>query len=184
MLPRMQRYFSDKGELAQFFGRLSTQVCPRCGAVGTFVRHGYIRGAISPSAHGIRGWRIFCDPESPRGTGCGWGPGVWLSDTLLHRCFSSDQLLLFILALCSGLSVRAAWRRSGIPLSARTSYRLHGRLRLCQGILRAHLYSRGPPPEEKSAGSPLLQVFIHLQETFGSVRAYQEALQRDFLAMK
>jgi hypothetical protein len=180
----MQRFFRDKGELERFFGRLTTQVCPRCGAAGAFVRHGYIRGSISPTEYGIRGWRIFCDPHSAHGTGCGWGPGVWLSGTLLHRCFTCEQLLLFILALYSGLSVRAAWHRSGIPLSARTSYRLHGRLRLCQGILRAHLCARGPPPKEKSAGSPLLQVFAHLQETFGSVRAYQEELHRDFLALK
>jgi len=184
MLHRMQRFFRDRGELAQFFSRLPMQVCPRCGGVGTFVRHGYIRGAVSPTEYGIRGWRVFCDPDSPRGRGCNWAPGLWLSSTLLHRCFTSEQLLLFILALCSGLSVRAAWRDSAIPLSPRTSYRLHKRLTLCQSVLRTHLCSRGPPPKEESAATPLLQALAHLQATSGSVRAYQEDLQRDFLALK
>jgi hypothetical protein len=147
------------------------------------VRHGYIRGAIEPTEYGIRGWRIFCDPDSPHGQGCGWGPGLWLSSTLLRRCFTAEQLLLFISALCAGLSVHAAWRRSGIVLSLRTGYRLHRRLGLCQSILRVRLCSRAPPPEKECASSPLLQTFIQLQETLGSVTAYQETLQSDFLAL-
>ncbi|MCK5806312.1 MAG: hypothetical protein KAI66_26005 [Lentisphaeria bacterium] len=187
MLPDMQRFFSNKGELEGFCRRLPTLVCSRCGATGRFVRHGYIRGAISPGAYGIRGWRIFCDPDSPHGRGCGWGPGLWLSATLLRRCFTAEQLLLFILALCAAGSVRAAWHKSGIGLSMRTGYRLHKRLGLCQSILRTCLRSRAPPPKSKSASSsPLLQVLTHLQETFGksrAVTAYQEALQKDFLAL-
>jgi hypothetical protein len=182
----MQRFFRDKGEVDRFFRRLPMLVCSRCGAQGTFVRHGYIRGAVSPSEYGIRGWRIFCDPDSPRGKGCGWGPALWLSSTLLRRCLTAEQLLLFIMALCAGLSVRAAWRRSGIALSLRTGYRLHKRMGLCQSILRTCLRSRSPPPKSKGASSPLQQVFDHLQETFGkshAVRAYQETLQRDFLAL-
>ena len=183
MLRGMQRYFRDKGELERFFMQLPAQVCSRCGAAGTFVRHGYIRGAVSPTEYGIRGWRIFCDPDSPRRRGCGWSPGLWLSSTLLRRCFTAEQLLLFIVALCASDSVRGAWRRSGIGLSLRTGYRLHQRINLCQSILRCRLCSRGPPPEEKSARSPLLQVLTHLQETVGSVTAYQQALQREFLAL-
>ena len=183
ILPRMRRFFRDRGELERFFKRLPGLVCPVCGAHGTFVRHGYIRGAVSPTEYGIRGWRIFCDPKSPRGKGCGWGPGLWLSSTLLRRCFTAEQLLVFILALCAGDSVRAAWRQSSIGLSLRTGYRLHKHLGLCQSILRSRLCSRSPPPEKKGASSPLLQVFEHLQETLGSVKAYQEKLQRDFLAL-
>ncbi|NQU40453.1 MAG: hypothetical protein HQ523_10910 [Lentisphaerae bacterium] len=108
-----------------------------------------------------------------------------MSGTLLRRCFTAEQLLAFILALCVGLSVYAAWRKSGIALSLRTGYRLHGRLHLCQSVLRSALCSRAPPREwKKGASSPLLQVFDHLQETFGSITTYQKDLQRDFLALK
>lgn len=181
----MQRFFENKGAIEQFLKHLHGLQCPLCGATGTFERHGFIRGSLSETEYGIWGWRIFCDPDSPRGTGCGWGPGLWLSSTLLRRCFTAAQLLLFILALSAGLSVYASWGQSGIALSLRTGYRLHGRLIQCQSILRTSLCSRAPPPErKKSASSPLLQVVDHLQETFGSVTAYQEDLQRDFLALK
>ena len=179
----MQRYFKDKEELDRFFGCLPHMVCPLCGATGTYVRHGYIYGYITPTEYGIRGWRIFCDPDSPRGRGCHWGPGLWLSSTLIRRCFTAWQLTVFIFALSAGLSVRAAWRDSGIALSSRTGYRLHRRLSLCQSVLRPGLRSRSPPPERKSAGAPLRQVFDHLRETFGSATAYQEELQKDFLAL-
>lgn len=184
MVLGVQRYFSDKKELAWFLNERMQVVCPRCGATGTFVRHGYIRGAVSPTEYGIRGWRIFCDPDSPRGRGCGWAPALWLSRTILHRCFTAEQLLVFIFALIAGLSVRAAWRRSGIGLSLVTAYRLHKRLDECQSVLRTRLSSRDPPAKNtESAGTPLLQVLTLLQETLGSVAAYQEELQRDFLAV-
>ena len=178
----MQRFFKNKNQLERFFRRMRFRVCEHCGATGTFVRHGYIRGAVSPTEHGIRGWRVFCDPDSPRGKGCGWGPGLWLSFTLLRRCFTSEQLLLFILALCEGMSVRAAWRKCGIALSLRTGYRLHQLLELCQSILRTRMCSRSPPVKE-CASSPLLQVLTHLQEGVSSVSGYQEEFQSDFLAL-
>lgn len=184
MVLRMQRYFSNKGAVDRFLSERMQKVCPRCGATGTFVRHGYIRGAVSPTEYGIRGWRIFCDPDSPHAQGCGWAPALWLSRTLLHRCFTAEQLLVFIFALIAGLSVRAAWRRSGIKLSLVTAYRLRKRLDRCQSVLRTHLSSRDPPAKgTESAGTPLLQVLTLLQKTLGSVAAYQEELQRDFLAV-
>lgn len=185
ILNQMQRFFKSKGAIERFLNQRLNLTCPLCGATGTFERHGFIRGSVSETEHGIRGWRIFCDPKSPRGRGCGWGPGLWLSSTLLRRCFSAEQLLLFIQALSAGFSVYAAWGRCGIALSLRTAYRLHGRLILCQSVLRTSLCSRAPPPGWKeSAGSNLRKMFDHLQETFGSVSAYQQELQRDFLALK
>jgi len=181
----MQRYFKSRQSIEQFLQRLHMRTCPSCGAQGTLVRHGFIRGAVSPTEYGIRAWRIFCDPDSPQGAGCGRAPSICLSSTLLRRCFTADQLLTFILALCAGQSVRAAWKHSDIGLSLRTGYRLHKHLRLRQTILRTHLCARAPPSEKKSASSTLLQVLDHLQETFGgtcTVTIYQETLQRDFLS--
>lgn len=183
MLDGMDRYFKDKGELDAFIRQLPWMACPRCGARGAWVRHGYIRGAVSPNAYGVRGWRIFCDPDSPRSRGCGYAPGLWLSITLLHRCFTADELLRFILGLCANLSVRAAWRRSCIGLSERTGYRLHHRLRQCQSVLRVALCTRAPPPGKSSARSSFLQTLEHLKGTFGSVSAYQQSLQKDILAV-
>lgn len=182
----MHRFFKSEKAIEQFLELLNTLCCPFCGTHGTLVRHGYIRGYISEREEGIRAWRIFCDPDSPHGTGCGRAPSIRLGDTLMRRCFTAMQLARFIQALRQGQSVRAAWKHCGIALSLRSGYRLFHRLNLCQSILRTHLNVRAPPPEKKNAGSPFLQVLIHLKEAFGdknAIRAYQETLQRDFLAI-
>jgi hypothetical protein len=186
ILPRMQRFFESEEAIERFLEKLHSLICPVCGASGRIVRHGYIWGAISETEYGIRGWRILCDPDSPHGAGCGHAPAIWLTSTLLRRCFTAEGLWLFILALCSCHSVRAAWKQSGIQLSLRTGYRLFHRLNLCQSVLRTSLCSRAPPPEKTNAGSPLFQVLDHMKEAFGNnhaVSAYQETFQKDFLAL-
>ena len=182
----MQRFFQSIEAIKQFLAQLHEVICPSCGARGTLVCHGYIRGAISETEYGIRAWRIFCDPDSPHGQGCGHAPSIRLISALLRRCFTTETLWLFILAWCSRQSVRGAWKQSGFPLSLRTAYRLFHRLKTCQSVLRTALCARAPPPEKKSAGSPLQQVFAHLQEAFGrnhAVKGYQETFQKDFLAL-
>jgi hypothetical protein len=179
-------FYRDWEEVRLVCERLAGMTCGVCGARGTLVRHGYIRGAVSPNEYGIRAWRIFCDPESPHGKGCGHAPSIRPGDALFRRCFSARDLWLFIRALGQGRSVRSAWKHCRIPLSTRTAYRLSRRLELCQSVLRTCLCARSPPPKKRSAGSPLMQVFNHLQEAFGdvcAVSAYQETLQRDFLAL-
>ena len=179
----MKRYFKNINAIDRFLEGSNTITCQVCGAQGTFVRHGYILGSVSKDEYGIRGWRIYCDPDSPHGAGCGWAPAIWLSSTLLYRCLSTGQLCLFITALQSGCSVYSAWKRNLAFMSLRTGYRLFHRLKECQSILRTQLLSRSPP-EKKSAGSPLLQMFRHLQEAFGNnfITEYQEVLQKDFLS--
>ena len=183
MLLVMKRFFKTKKAIEQFLKRINTMTCPVCGAQGTFVRHGYIRGYVSVGEYGIRGWRIYCDPDSTHGKGCGRAPSIWLSSTLLYRAFSAGQLCLFINALLSGLSVYSAWKENMAFVSLRTGYRLFHRLMKCQSILRTKLLSRSPPPKKKSAGSPLLQMFKHLQEAFGAefITEYQQKVQKDFL---
>ena len=187
MLAAMQRYFKNIAAVERFLGSIKMLVCPACGARQTFVRHAFIRGMISPSEYGIRGWRIFCDPDSPYGRGCGHAPAVWLSDRLWWRCFTADQLQLFFMDLMNGMSVYAAWRNCFSFVSLRTAYRLRDRLRLCVSVWRTHLLSRAPPPEGKNSAYPVLQhVFEHLQNTFSfhyAVKAYQEDVQRHFLSL-
>lgn len=176
-------------DIESFLGSIKLEVCPVCGACQTFVRHGYIRGMISPVEYGIRGWRIFCDPDSAYGAGCGYAPALWLSSTLLWRCFTSQQLQAFLMALAEGLSVYAAWRGCFSFVSLRTAYRLGKRLRLCVSLWRTHLPSRAPPPVvvKKGANPVLLQAYHHLQKHFSHksmVSAFQHECQRHFLLLK
>jgi len=187
MVASMQRYFKNIAAVERFLDSIKMLVCPVCGARQTFVRQGYIYGWISPSEYGVRGWRIHCDPKSPYARGCGHAPAVWLSDRLLWRCFTSDQLQLFLMNIVSGMSVYAAWRSCFSFVSLRTAYRLRDRLRLCVSAWRTHLLSRAPPPVGKNSAYPVLQqVFDHLQNTFSfhyAIKAYQEDTQRHFLSL-
>ena len=180
----MQVFFRNRREIERFLSDLSRLRCPSCGAVGTLVRHGFIRWCHSPKESGIRAWRIRCK-KSPRRRGCGYAPSVRLGNSIPRRCFSAQQLWAFIRALLRERSIKRAWEHAGIPLSLDTGYRIHRHLRRCQSVLRTHLSARAPPPIVKT-GVPLFQVLAHLKEVFGRecpVRAYQETLQRNFLAL-
>jgi hypothetical protein len=180
----MRVFFRTRAEIEQFLARLHLLSCPFCGAVGTLIRHGYIRWFHSPENSGIRAWRIRCK-KSPRRRGCGRAPSIRLGDVLPRRCFDAKQLWAFIRALQQARSIKSAWERAAIPLSLDTGYRLYRHLGRCQSVLRTHLCARAPPPRVKT-GVPLLQVFTHLEEAFARgcpISAYQEHFQRSFLAM-
>jgi hypothetical protein len=180
----MQVYFRTQAEIQRFLAALHLLRCPFCGAVGTMVRHGYIRWFETPEKNGIRAWRIRCK-KSPRRRGCGRAPSIRLGDCIPRRCFDAKQLWAFIQALLKARSIKAAWEQAGIPMSLDTGYRLYRRLGRCQSVLRTHLCARAPPPRVK-AGVPLFQVFAHLKEAFGNsspIRAYQEHFQRSVLAL-
>ena len=180
----MRVFFRTRAEIEQFLASLHLLSCPFCGAVGTLIRHGYIRWCHSPTKSGIRAWRIRCK-KSPHRRGCGRAPSIRLGDVLPRRCFTAKQLWAFIRALQQARSVKRAWELAAIPLSLDTGYRLYRHLNQCQSVLRTHLFARAPPPKVKT-GVPLFQVFAHLKEAFGCgcpVSAYQEHFQRSFLAM-
>lgn len=179
----MRTFFECRSEIVTFLNQLHLLICPFCGASGSFVRHGFIRGYVSPNQRGIRAWRILC--KRARG-GCGRAPSVRLAENLMHRCVTATPLWSFLLALLQAPSVKAAWEACGSRLSLDTGYRLYKRLGLAQSILRTHLHSRAPPPKRRCAGSTLLQMIEHLQDTFGdacAISAYQQDLQKDFLAI-
>ena len=180
----MQVFFQSKTQIELFLSRLPFLCCPFCGAVGTLVRHGYIRWFHSPREGGIRAWRIRCK-KSPRRYGCGRTRSIRLGNSIARHGFDAKQLWAFIRALQQARSIKSAWERASIPLSLDSGYRLYRRLCQCQSVLRTHLCARAPPPKVKS-GAPLFQVVAHLKEAFGRgcpVGAYQEHFQRSFLAM-
>lgn len=182
----MQRVFATLDALMHFLKNLRKVVCPRCHAHGTLVRHGYLRGWIHPGDYGVRGWRIYCDPHSPHGKGCGHAPSLRLATTLVRRCFDSTQFTAFLTSVHSGNSIGAAWKYSGISLHLSAAYRLYKRLQLCQSILRPHLSSRAPPPAPDPAASMLQETITHLYAAFPGcdpVSAYQTCFQIDFLSL-
>ena len=181
----MQRFFENTDEIERFLENLSIEICPRCGACGPLTRHGFIYGYIE-GAEEIRGWRIYCDPESSRGKGCGHAPSVRLADTLPGRHLSSLQLMRFILALISGDSIYGAWGKCGSIATIRNGYRLYKRLKLCQSVIRTRLFGLSPPRMEGRKTAPLLITLESLKEALGidnAVSVYQKTFQQDFLKL-
>jgi len=165
---------------------LAAMRCPLCGASGTLIRHGFLRGFVAHNRRGIRGRRVRCK-RSPRRKGCAHTFSLRITGTLPRRCFNAQGLWAFIQGLREGRSIKAAWEGSATGLSLDTGYRVFQRLQLCRAALRTRLCNRSPPPEKgEDAGSALLRTFAHLEGVFGNecaVSAYQEALQKDFLAI-
>ena len=181
----MRFFFRNWKEIKLVCGNLSAMQCPECGATGCLIRHGYVRGYVSPDRRGIRSQRIRCK-KSPKRNGCGVSRSLKPSTTLPRRCFNAKDLWRFIEQLRQGRSIKSAWEQAAVRLSLDTGYQIHKQLCLCQSVLRTRLSSRGPPPETKSAGLPIFQVFDHLKGAFGSqcpVSEYQIAFQRSFLTL-
>ncbi len=181
----MRFFFRNWKDIQLVCSNLAAMQCPECGATGFLIRHGYVRGYVSHDRRGIRGQRIRCK-KSPRRNGCGVSRSLKVGTTLPRRCFDTGDLWRFIEQLRQGRSIKSAWERSGVPLSLDTGYHLYKRLCLCQTIIRTRLFSRGPPPETKSAGLPIFQVFDHLKVIFKDqcpVSRYQLEFQQSFLAL-
>lgn len=169
-------------EILLLIEKLRFLSCPHCGKQGALGRHGFLRGFISPSRRGIRGYRVRCRPDRD---GCGRTFSLRPACSILRCCFSSQQIWSFIRELFKHRSIKAAWEASGIPLSLDTGYRLYHRLVRIQPVLRTALSGRDPPPEKIRAASPLLSTLFHLVAEFGKddpVSAFQASLHRDFLA--
>lgn len=182
----MRFFFRTWNDIKIVLNNLAAMQCPFCGASGTLIRHGFIRGFIAYNRQGIRARRVRCK-RSPRRNGCTRTFSLRITSTLPGRCFSAKGLWAFIQGLREGRSIKAAWENCPIRLSLDTGYRIYRRLRLCQPILRTQLCSRSPPPKgKKGAGTPLLQVFDHLQKAFDvdcPISTCQETFQKDFLAI-
>jgi hypothetical protein len=181
----MRYFFRNWKDIHLVLDHLGAMRCPACGASGVLIRHGFNRGFVTPRRYGIRSRRIRCK-RSARRDGCTRSFSLRPAGSLPRRCFSAKGLWVFIQKLREGCSIKAAWEQCGIRLSLDTGYRLYHRLERCQPVLRTRLCSRAPPGEGRGAGSALLETLDHLQRAFGdpcAVRAYQEVLQRDFLAI-
>jgi ribosomal protein S27AE len=182
---RMKRFYESKDEIDKFLSTLRTTVCPRCGTCGVLARHGFIKGYSGGEDKIIRGWRIYCDPDSNHGKGCGHAPSVRLAETLPGRCLSAMQLMRFILALLSGDSTYSACKKCDFLKSIRNGYRIYKRLELCQSVIRTRLFALSPPPDQGTKKAPLLITLESLKEALGidnAVSVYQKTFQQDFLS--
>jgi hypothetical protein len=176
----MKRYFDTEEEIEEALGSLTEAVCPHCGARALY-RHNYI-WRYGGKQYGLKGKRVFCDPDNTRGIGCGRTVTLWLSDTLQGRCLRAAELMRFIIGLLDGLAVCKAWSNAETGMTLRTGYRTYKRLENSQSVIRTDLFGLSPPPLEGEEKTPLSVTLKILKEAFSTnfVSAYQKTLQKVF----
>ncbi len=115
----------------------------------------------------VRGRRFLCSNRH-RQRGCGRTFSVLLDSVLRHFVVRTLTLFELVVAIVSGLSIAAAWRRAAASRhSMTTGYRLWRRLRLWQPHLRAHLVRVAPPPS-CTCREPWAQLLAHLRQQLGA----------------
>ena len=178
----MQIFFENHDDVEEFLKDLQSTVCPHCGACGAFARHGLIRG-YAGWLWCVKGWRVYCDPDSSRKKGCGRTQTLRLSGTLPGMNLTAVILMRFILALLAGSSVWKAWQDAKTGMSLRTGYRIFKRLENRQSVIRTALFGLSPPEFQGKEKTPLLETLKNLKEALGAhaVSAYQKTLQSAFL---
>ena len=178
----MQSFFDSEEDVENYLQAINEYVCPHCGARGTLARHGYTWG-FAGLLFGIRGWRVFCDPDSNRGKGCGRTVTLRLSGTLPGRTLDAAALNRFILELIAGLSVQSAWSNARTGMSERTGYRIFRRLEHRRSEICNDLYGVSPPLIEGNEKKTILESFKSIKEAVGlnAVSIYQKKQQSTFL---
>jgi len=162
--PKGKRYVTNVDDADQYLCALKSVSCPHCSAVGFLIRHGFLRGYDERAVPTLRGWRVFCSNRYRR-NGCGGTFSLSLGDVLHRLSISAHILWCFVLAICSGESIKTAWEDLEISSSLQTGYRLWRRLRLAQSRLRTFLCREKPPPLSRGS-EPFFQLLEHLKSVF------------------
>src|SRR5271155_2199623 len=113
-------FYRSADEWSAIAERLKQTPCPHCKAVGTLIRHGYLRGYddSSPQRKTVRARRIFCSNRNAR-RGCGRAFSVWLADKIRRLSLTTRCLWRFLHHAVAG-SILAAIRSIDCRLSDRT----------------------------------------------------------------
>ncbi len=150
--------------------RLKQTPCPHCNAVGTLIRHGFLRGYDEGDSQrkAVRARRVFCSNRHRR-PGCGRTFSVWLADKIRRLSVTTHAVWRFLQRAVAG-SIAAACRAvADCRRSERTWQRIWKRFDLGQSKIRTALLAKRPPPAlpaDPSRRTAAAQVLAHLQTAF------------------
>lgn len=174
MLLHLPRFVRDHSELQALLERANLLPCSHCGAYGTLIGHGMLRGYEERGSElAIRGRRLFCSNRG-RKRGCGRTTSVLLAAFIKRFSVTVATIFSLFLGRCRRDSVAGA-AGARWPLSARSAYRLAARLERSSLDWRALLSASHPAPSSAST-QPMAQLLEHLIARFGRHRPL-EALQ-------
>jgi hypothetical protein len=164
-----QRWFCrSEQEWCSLAERLKLMPCPHCKAVGTLIRHGFLRGydECHSQRKTIRARRVFCSNRHRR-PGCGRTFSVWIADKIRRLSLTTHAVWRFLQRAVAS-SIAAACRFvADCQRSDRTWQRIWKRFDLGQSRLRTALSACCPPPDQPAdSRRPATQVLAHLQAAF------------------
>ena len=178
-------FYRNDAEWMAIVERLKQTPCPHCKAVGTLIRHGFLRGydESSTRAKTERARRIFCSNRNAR-RGCGRTFSVWLADKIRRLGLTSGALWRFLKHAAAG-PVVAAIRTADGHLSDRTWQRIWKRFDQAQCHIRTALSACCSPPQLPGAQRPAEHALAHLLAAFPNapcpIAAFQHALRTFFV---
>ena len=177
-------YVSSNADYERHQQRLKHTACPHCRAVGTLIRHGYLRGyGDAPVGTMAHGWRVFCSNRG-RQTDCGRTYAIVLACHLYRRLVDARRLWKFLEGVWGGASIKHAWEAVASPFCLETGYKLWAAFIRNQSVIRVKLHAIAKPVA--TALDPLIQTIAHVKAGFPQadcpVAAFQTAFQAAFLA--
>jgi hypothetical protein len=164
-----QRWFCrSEQEWSTLAERLKQMPCPHCKAVGTLIRHGFLRGYDERDSQRktIRARRVFCSNRHRR-RGCGRTFSVWNADKIRRLSLTAHAVWRFLRRAVAGSIAAASRFVADCRRSDRTWQRIWKRFDLGQSKLRTALSACCPPPDQPAESRrPATQVLAHLQAAF------------------
>jgi len=169
--------------------RLKQTPCPHCKAVGTLIRHGFLRGYDEGDSQRktIRARRIFCSNRNRR-RGCGRTFSVWVADKIRRLSLTTHALWRFLQNAVAGSLAAAVCAVADCRRSDRTWQRIWKRFHLGQCQIRTALSAWRPPPElpaEPARRPAAAQVLAHLQAAFSDadcpIATFQHSMRTFFV---
>ena len=160
--------------------------CPFCHLYGTLILHGYLKSKPDDFElnYIIRGHRIFCSDRDKK-NGCGRTYSLKLSVFIGKLSIKAYGIWQFLVNLLKGNRPYTAFKKTGLPYSNSSIYRLYQRFIHQQSYIRSLLTQIMGPDLKQNTSSSILQTITHLKNSFihhlCPVSAFQNHFQVSFL---
>ena len=185
----MQRYYPSLQAIEQQTRQLDDASCIHCQRTQQLVSHGFIYKKQTGNVPAVVGKRVLCSNRHHH-TGCGRTMRLYLDSTVRYLHYTGQQVVAFLLALMTGMTVQLAYYQvTGIadPRNAwRWLHRLAAQLSSYRSLSHQPLFQNAdsPIPANRPVRLRLLApTFRWLLQHFGDplCASYQQQLQRSFL---
>jgi hypothetical protein len=183
----MKIYYSSLRAIQQQTLALFHEQCRHCQQTHHLISHGYVykkRSGTEPKQP--VGKRVFCSDRHGH-TGCGRTMQLYLDSTIRYLHYTGCDVVAFVLALLTGVTVQQAYEQATGTPEPRQAYRwlhkLFAQLSAYRRVLHQPVFQPVQIASRTPRRSVLASTFTALLQHFGRplCAGYQQSLQRSFL---